>query len=133
MTKQNLFGFMVEIDEAATRKWYASAGEWGCDCGDCVNFLTLARGRRLPAIVLEPLDRLGIAPQKATYVCQLFPDGEGQFYQFSYRIAGRILGGEAAKENVRCGHEPYPYGAPGFPEPNFDLEFDASLPWVLGS
>ena len=31
-----------------------------------------------------------------------------------------------------CCHEPYPYGAPDFPEPHFDLEFYATLPWVLG-
>ena len=30
-----------------------------------------------------------------------------------------------------CCHEPYPYGAPGFPEPHFDLEFWVTLPWVL--
>ena len=31
---------------------------------------------------------------------------------------------------VRCCHEPYPYGAPGFPEPHFDLEFWVRLPRV---
>lgn len=32
---------------------------------------------------------------------------------------------------VHCCHDPYPYGAPNFPEPHFDLEFYATLPWVL--
>ena len=132
MTKRNLFGFTVELDETATRQWYASAGAWDCDCGDCRNFLALARARRLPAFVLEPLDRLGIPPEKATYVCRLFPDANGQYYQFSYRVAGRILSGEATADHARCWHEPYPCGAPGFPEPHFDLAFDAVLPWVSG-
>ena len=31
----DLFGFQVEIDEAATKEWYDRADEWSCDCGDC--------------------------------------------------------------------------------------------------
>ena len=54
MTKYDFFGFRVEIDEAATRDWYAQADEWDCDCGDCRNFLKLAHARALPAPVLEP-------------------------------------------------------------------------------
>ena len=131
MAKQHLFGSMVEIDEVSTRRWYADAEEWGCDCGDCRNFLALAQKRQLPAFVLEQLDKLDIPPEKATYVCQMYPDGDGQHYQFSYRIAGNILSGEATTGAVRCCHEPYPYGAPGFPEPYFDLEFWVTLPWVL--
>ncbi len=131
MERQNLFGSIVEIDEANTRRQYTDAEEWSCDCGDCRNFLVLARERHLPAFVLEQLDKLGIRPEKATYVCQMYPDGNGQHYQFSYRIAGNILSGEAMGEAGRCCHEPYPYGAPGFPEPHFDMEFWVTLPWVL--
>lgn len=32
---------------------------------------------------------------------------------------------------VRCCHEIYPYGAPDFPTPHFDLEFWVQLPWIL--
>ena len=131
MAKQHLFGSMVEIDEASTHRWYADAEEWGCDCGDCRNFLALARKRLLPVFVLEQLDRLCIPPEKATYVCQMFPDGDGQHYQFSYRIAGNILSRKATGKAGRCCHETYPYGALGFPEPHFDLEFWVTLPWVL--
>lgn len=132
MLKHHFFGFEVEIDQESTRRWYATAEEWGCDCGDCRNFLALAHERRLPSFVLEPLDKLGIPPEKATYVCLLYSDGEGHHYQFSYRVAGNILIGETnAEENGQCQHEPYPYGAPGFPEPHFDLEFWVTLPWVL--
>lgn len=131
MTQYSLFGFQVEIDETSTCDWYDTFDGWGCACGDCRNFLALARARNLPAAVLEPLDALHIPPEKATYVCQLYPDGDGQYYQFSYRIAGNILSGEAIGKVGWCGHEPYPYGAPGFPEPYFDLAFVVTLPWVL--
>jgi len=131
MTKHNLFGFHVEIDEESTLRWYAAAEDWSCDCGDCRNFLALARERELPTVVLEKLDQLGIPPEKTTYVCQLYPDENGRHYQFSYRIAGSILSGKATETVGRCCHEPYPYGAPDFPEPHFDLEFDLTLPWVL--
>ena len=55
MAKQHLFGSMVEIDEVSIRRWYADAEEWGCDCGDCHNFLALTRKRQLPAFLFEHL------------------------------------------------------------------------------
>ena len=131
------FDFRVEIDETATRAWYAGAEEWGCDCGDCINFVAAARERVFPAPILELLDGLGIPPEKATYVCSTHPEGDGLHYCFSYRIAGRILEGNehilTSLDWGECGctHDPYPYGAPGFPEPHFDLEFWAVLPWVV--
>lgn len=76
----SFFGFQVEVDEAATRDWYSQSEEWGCDCGHCRNFLALARERELPAPVLEILDKLGIPPEKATYVCEMYPDGDGLCY-----------------------------------------------------
>lgn len=131
MTKQYFFGSVVEIDKANTRCWYTVAEEWSCDCADCRNFLALARKRRLPADLVDCLDKLGIPPEKATYVCQIDSNEDGKHYQFSYRIAGNILCEETSKGIGRCCHEPYPYGAPGFPEPHFDLEFWLTLPWVL--
>jgi len=137
MAEYTLFGFQVEIDGAATRAWYAGAEEWGCECGDCRNFLKLARGRSLPAPGLELLDRFGIPPEKATYVCHLSTVEGGHLYEFSYRLAGSILSGDEKTlasldgGNGWCYHEPYPYGAPGFPEPHFDLGFWITLPWVL--
>ena len=83
------------------------------------------------------LKELNIAPDKATYVCAIIPKDNGRLYQFSYRIAGRILNEDTAKStvadwgDVRCCHEPYPHGAPGFPIPHFDLEFWVTLPWIL--
>ena len=132
MTAYTFFGFQVQVDEAATRDWYVQSNGWACDCGHCRNFLTLARARALPVSVLEKLDELGIPPEKATYVGELYPDEDGLHYQVSYRIAGHILCGEAdRKAGGCCCHEPYPYGAPGFPEPHFDLEFWLTLPWGL--
>ena len=129
MKEFNLFGFQVEIDEVATKEWYDKANEWGCECGDCRHFVALAKKRKLPSAVMETLEQLGIVPEKATYVCEILTEEHKVLYQFSYRMAGNILkeraggikdfgGGEAY-----CGHEPYPYGAPGFPAPHFDLEF----------
>ena len=87
--------------------------------------------------ILEMLSVFGIPPEKATYVCHLIEENGEHLYQFSYRIAGTFLEvpGKAGTEHQaewRCCHEPYPYGAPDFPEPHFDLEFYAALPWVLG-
>lgn len=136
MKRYSLGNCRVELDSAATLAWYGTYRGWACECGDCRNFLRLAGERKLPDHILELLDDLGIGPEKATYVCQLYTDDAGVHYQFSYRLAGRIPGTPDNGENRvcqdgRCCHEPYPYGAPGFPEPHFDLEFFATLPWVL--
>ena len=128
----DLWGSLVEVDREATRAWYDTAGPWGCTCGHCRNFLALAEKRQLPEEVLETLDDLGIPPEKATYVCELYTFENGPFYQFSYRIAGHLLDEKQIPEQVgHCCHESYPYGAPNFPEPHFDLEFFLPLPWVL--
>lgn len=127
-----LFGFSVSVDEEATREWYETAGPWDCICGHCRNFLALTKVRGLPPVILETLYWLGIPPEKATYVCELYTDEKGIHYQFSYRLAGRILEGRVLDGSPgRCTHELYPYGAPNFPKPYFDLEFFLSLPWVL--
>ena len=136
MKKYNFGYYQVELDTETTSKWYAQSEGWGCECGHCRNFLKLANKRELPKRIIEILDELGISPEKATYVCELFTDEAGIHYQFSYRLAGTIIGapitdgGENGNEG-RCCHEPYPYGAPDFPNPHFDLEFYATLPWVL--
>lgn len=137
MTEYNLFGYQVEIDETATRDWYRDSKGWDCECGHCRNFLALAKERRLPSEVLEILDQFAIPPEKPTYLCEIYPNENGHCYQFSYRIAGSILGGDETSSvsqdwgEGRCCHETYPYGAPDFPETNFDLEFWVTLPWVL--
>ena len=137
MTERDLFGFRVEIDEEATRNWYAQADEWDCDCGDCRNFLKQARARTLPAPVLALLDGLGIPPEKSIDVCEYGPEEGGRRYDFVYRIAGRILSGDEQRDSAKfdwgmgtCFHDTYP-GAPDFPEPHFDLDFSLTLPWVL--
>ena len=72
MNEKQLYSVQVEVDEAATRDWYAQSEGWACDCGHCRNFLTLARERQLPTTVLENLDKLGIPPEKTTYVGVLY-------------------------------------------------------------
>ncbi len=133
MKEFDLFGYKVEIDESATKEWYYKADEWGCECGDCKHFVALARKRKLPSVVLEVLDRFDIVPEKATYVCEILEEEEQSLFQFSYRMAGNVLNDNEDTEHydwgeAYCCHEPYPYGAPGFPVPHFDLEFWVRLP-----
>ncbi len=134
MKEYNLFGYLVEIDEKATKEWYDKADEWGCECEDCRHFVALAKKRELPSAVIEILDQFGIAPQKATYVCEMITEEHKVLYQFSYRMVGNILKVIDGGENdfgwgaVYCVHEPYPYGAPGFPAPHLDLEFWVRFP-----
>ena len=98
--------------------------------------MALARDRKLPPIVSDFLNRFDISGEKATYVGQLYHKDGLHLYQFSYRFAGNILSEpENAKSSTgaegKCCHEPYPYGALGFYEPHFDVEFVLWLPWVL--
>ena len=135
MKKQDLFGYQVEIDEKLTKDWYEKSKGWGCDCAHCQNFLLLAKKKELPTEILDILKGFAILPEKPTYVCEITSE-EGQIlYQFSYRIAGNILeegtGAKLEWGEARCCHEIYPYGAPDFPEPHFDLEFWVRLPWIL--
>ena len=134
MKEFDLFGYKVEIDEVATKEWYDKADEWSCECGDCRYFIALAKKKGLPSAVIEALEKFEILPEKATYVCEIITEEHKVLYQFSYRIVGNILKerDEDTKDfgwgEVRCTHEPYPYGAPGFPTPHFDLEFWVRLP-----
>ena len=66
MLEYNLFGYEVEIDKNATTAWYTASNVWGCECGDCRNFLALAQKRAFPLPVLQILDMLNIPPEKAT-------------------------------------------------------------------
>ncbi len=137
MQRYELFGIQTKLDQEATKAWYALSEGWNCSCEHCRNFLAIAKQKLLPPELLKVLDKLEISPEKATYVCEMYPTEHGFCYQFSYRIAGKILQ-ESDSDiktmpwgQVRCGHEPYPYGAPDFPEPHFDLEFWIDLPWIL--
>ena len=148
MTEFAWHGYTVEVDEPATRAWYAQAGGWSCDCGHCRNFLALAKERRLPEELLNILDGLGIPPEKATYVCELYHDEswqeKGLLYQLCWRVAGKITGRPAGADDgptwgprvefpwggLELGHETFPV-EPDFPEPNFDLNVSLYLPWVL--
>ena len=129
LSKCILLNSDVEIDKEKTKQWYAQAEDWGCDCEACINFLEVVKRDLLPSHIKKQLESLQIPASKATYVCLL--NGE-RLYQFSYRIAGNILSDEYAwEDDGRCCYEPYPYGAPNFPTPNFDIEFCVKLPWVL--
>ncbi len=129
--------YKVEIDEEATRGWYEKAGEWDCTCGHCRNFVLLARERQLPGEILDLLDKLGIPPEKASYVCELYDKDEKLYYQVNYRVAGWVLKepkkmpSPSDKYALHCGREIAPGTADDFPEPFFDLMLFFWLPWVL--
>lgn len=135
----NIWDYSVEVDKTATKDWYEKSEGWGCECGHCRNFLELVKQKQLPSAVTDLLSILGISADKPTYVCELYQTKKGHLYQFNYRVAGRILNdhidsNESVKfdwGSVLCGHDPYPYGAPNFPEPHFDLMFFVELEWIL--
>ena len=138
MKQWQLWDYPVEVDRTATKEWYEQSEGWSCECGDCQNFLALAKKGLLPSSVTEILLPLGVLPEKPTYVCTLSPTDAGHLYQFSYRIAGNVADDPRPNDTLRfdwgsgcCGHDCYPYGAPNFPEPHFDVIFFAELPWVL--
>ena len=149
MTRLSLWGYELEVDEQATRAWYAQAEEWSCTCGHCCNFLALARERKLPEEILHILDSLSIPAEKATYVCELYHDEswekKGLLYEISWRVAGAVVQTPEKKQNngtawgppvvfptfqMMVGHECYNI-QPEFPEPSFDLDISLYLPWVL--
>ena len=137
MNRYSLGGCAVEIDEAATQRWYRRAPLWDCACGHCRNFMALARAGRLPEKIMKLLNRLDLPPEKATYVCEAYHERNELFYQVGYRLAGVILERRetALPEDgtqIRCGLERcVPFEAPDFPEPSFELDLWMKLPWVL--
>ena len=150
MTQFSWFGYMAQVDEQTARGWYARAGEWGCTCGHCRNFLALARARRLPGELLAVLDSLSVPPEKATYVCELYHDEnwreKGLLYELCWRLPGRVADKPAGEDcgpgwgpavkfawgDVALGREGDPCSeAEHLPQPNFDLICTLYLPWVL--
>jgi probable rRNA maturation factor len=129
-------GYQVEVDEETTRAYYSDSIEWECTCGHCRNFVLLAQERRLPVDILALLDKLGIPPEKASYVCELYDKDEKIYYQVNYRLAGRVLEGpekaasSLGETGLLCGRETAPGSADDFPEPFFDLMYFLWLPWI---
>jgi len=136
MRQFDWYGCQAEIDVDTTRRWYETSPVWDCPCGHCRNFVALARDRRLPEEALSILDELGVPPEKATYVCELYHENGNLLYQVLYRLSGRPVKGEM--------RHIYPWGEMGlhidvfepssaedFPPPWFDLELNFWLPWAL--
>ena len=137
MTTFFWYGYTVEVDEQATRDWYAQAEDWGCTCGHCRNFLALAREKKLPEELLAILDRLSIPPEKCTELSELYDEDGKLLYDLHYRVAGRLAArppedAPRSENGLWCGDQNfYPYGAKDFPEPCFDVGWTPWLPWVL--
>ena len=127
--------YRIVFDKEATSDWYQKYKGWDCSCADCQNFLTMVRKGKLPGAVTQMLQTFGLPADKPTYICKLYSSGESQLYQFNYRVAGKILNGPAPCEAVNFfrgsamfGYDPYPWRAPGFPAPCFDLMLYVYLP-----
>ena len=73
MKQWQIWDYPVEVDWTATKEWYEQSEGWSCECGDCQNFLALAKNGLLPSAVTEIVLSLGILPEKPTYVCELPP------------------------------------------------------------
>ncbi len=131
--EQVIFGWKLEVDEEATRRWYESAADWDCDCGHCRNFV--AQGdASFPEELRTVLAAFGVRPAKASYVCQIDREGEQNLYQIQYPLVGKILerGPESEEFRVLTPDErTEPDGAEDFPQPRIELELWLWLPWVL--
>lgn len=128
-------GCKVEVDEIATREWYAQAEVYDCPCGHCRNFM--AQLADLPREMLNMLADAGISPEKVAYVCELYHEKDRLYYQVVCPLAGRVLqkvdeSGRQTWGSIVC-HEEMPYPRPRreLPQPHFALEFLLWLPWVL--
>lgn len=137
MREYSFGDFRVEVDEEATRAWYERVGEWDCTCGHCRNFVLLAQERQLPEEMLKVLDKLCIPPAKASYVCEIYEEGEKLFYQIAYCLPGKILEGPKGRisqpwGDMWCGQEMLePHETPKDGE-YFDVGFELWLPWIDG-
>ena len=150
MSEYTFGDFRVEVDEEATRDYYADSIEWDCTCAYCRNFVFLARERKMPEDMLELLDKLGISPEKATYVVEIYGEEDNRMlYHVTYRVAGCILddpnrkvtkdtimaGGGELRDGTTVWGDPdkgWPTSAEDFPEPYFDLTFALFLSWKDG-
>ncbi len=136
MEKYEFGDFQVEIDEEATQAWYEKSEEWDCTCGHCRNFVLLAKERRLPAELLELLDKLCVFPAKPAYVCQMDEKDGKLLYQLTYCLPGRVIQGPAQ------GSAPFPWGEVNFERESaphetpageyFDMNLFLWLPWADG-
>jgi len=136
MSRYFWLGLDMDLDVETIRRWYATGPVWDCSCGHCRNFVALAREGRLPTDVCVFLEDLGIPLEKATYVCELYHEGEHLLYQVFYRLAGRLPPDTAQRKttswgSVELANSLEPSTAEDFPPPWFDLELDLWLPWVL--
>lgn len=73
MEKRDFCDYQVAFNERATKSWYEKSGGWGCGCGHCRNFRTLARRRELPAPMLKLLDEPGDSTGKSHLCLRCVP------------------------------------------------------------
>ncbi len=136
------------MDVDRTRAFYQTALriDQQCHCDGCRNYVRAVD--TLPEAVLAFFSSLGIDPKKTPEVYVNDPDHNGQLlYGGFYHLCGTIL--SKPRTPADSGNQNY---APefritpefcvsfhnggslledGFPEPSFQMEIDAVIPWVL--
>lgn len=135
----------VDVDVERTRQWYKTEPTVSqrCDCDGCVNFDRSAD--LFPESVKSFFTALGADVKKPceVYVNCADRDGTRLWYGGWWHLCGKLL--SVQKEDWSVG-EGGPFGPRGFrfwfreecvclpedfPQPTFELELDADIPWVL--
>jgi hypothetical protein len=149
MKSRQIGRWNVEVDESRTKDFYSNYHEISrdCSCQGCRNYVSSCT--QYSEEVKQFFQWFGIDATKEAevYVCAKNDDGTILYGGF-YHVVGTLISGEDywhqdGKENSYA--EPYKlndnfsYGftkgnalvPEGFPEPILQLEFMASLPWIL--
>jgi hypothetical protein len=133
-TKLSILQWDLEFDKEDTVKAYVDLTYY-CKCSYCRNFL--ATYRILPSIYFEILHNLGIDPVKPAEIIEYCKNKDGtHLYQWWYHVVGNLLNKcetsikftEQVDILIRNRDDLVPKD---FPNPIIQIDFFASLPWVL--
>jgi hypothetical protein len=146
-----ILDWKLEIDREITEKIYIARNiEEDCQCLLCKNYRSATKD--IPQEILNIMDILGVNPSKPIEAIQYAENNDGsRFYSGIYNVIGRIVSGDdylqsnnfskngAMKhiemkhidKNVSVGFSKNSYYPKGFPDPVFQFEFMANLPWRL--
>lgn len=144
--------YELDIDVEKTSRFYANANRItdGCDCPGCRNYEAWAAS--CCAELKHPLEKMGIQLDKAaeTYVNCSYEDGS-VFYGGFYHLCGKIIRGNRVWDQVDEDHSALNESSfvdlsdyfqiafteeihlleHDFPLPVIQMEFFATIPWVL--
>jgi hypothetical protein len=142
MMRVELDGWVLECNVEATRQAYVRVADTRpkqCDCLYCRNFAA-ARSLAYPAEALALYSQVGISPHLEAEVYELGPavSGSSREYGGWHHFVGHVVSDPTRKTRVTPSfemwfHEARDLAAPAFVEqPLVQVEFLATVPWVLG-